>query len=181
MRVKRHAVTQPLDESYRFIPLTQGQNAIVDVQDFEWLSQWNWCAVYDQKTKSFYATRTVYLGGGRENRKTKNCKMHRLILGLEGDQQGDHKNRDTLDNRRRNLRPADFSGNVINRGIQKRNSSGFRGVSWEARRGEWRAQIAIGGIGEHLGYFQSKEKAARAYDKAAKIKHREFAQLNFPS
>lgn len=40
--VKRHEVVQPLNESYRLIPLTQGQNAIVDVNDFGRLSKWNW-------------------------------------------------------------------------------------------------------------------------------------------
>jgi hypothetical protein len=33
--MKRHSVVQPLDTSYRLIPLTQGQNAIVDAADFE--------------------------------------------------------------------------------------------------------------------------------------------------
>ena len=55
LRVKRHAVTQPLDQSYRLIPLTQGQNAIVDVEDFEWLDQWNWCAQWTGR--HFYAVR----------------------------------------------------------------------------------------------------------------------------
>jgi hypothetical protein len=33
--VKRHAVTQPLESSYRLLPLTRGQNAIVDAADYE--------------------------------------------------------------------------------------------------------------------------------------------------
>ena len=39
--VKRHDVVQPLDTSYRYIALTNHQNAIVDETDYEWLRQWN--------------------------------------------------------------------------------------------------------------------------------------------
>jgi hypothetical protein len=62
--VKRHAVTQPLDTSYRYIPLTRNLNAIVDADDFDWLSKWNWHAVWNPCTKSFYATRTNVVNNG---------------------------------------------------------------------------------------------------------------------
>jgi hypothetical protein len=69
--VKRHEVTQPLDQSYRLIPLTQGKNTIVDATDFQWLSKWNWCAHYAPTTKTFYAERR----GG-----TKTVWMHKEII-----------------------------------------------------------------------------------------------------
>src|SRR5882762_1985840 len=94
-RVSRHEVTQPLDESYRLIPLTQGQNAIVDAADFEWLSKWNWQAQWDEHTKGFYARRALYGGGA--------VIMHRLIYKSPC-KQVDHKNHNTLDNRKLNLR-----------------------------------------------------------------------------
>lgn len=75
-RVKRHAVTQPLDKPYRLIPLTQGKNAIVDLENFSWLSQWNWCA--GRQRGKPYAVRAF-----------DKMPMHRLILKCREDV--DHK------------------------------------------------------------------------------------------
>lgn len=61
------------------------------------------------------------------------------------------------------------------------NKSGFRGVHWATRRGRWQAQITNSGVHRHLGYFETSEEAARAYDVAALSLHGAFAQLNFPS
>lgn len=38
------AATPPEDSNTRHLSLTQGKFAIVDAADFEWLSQWKWCA-----------------------------------------------------------------------------------------------------------------------------------------
>src|SRR5712664_378293 len=164
--VKRHAVIQPLNESYRFIPLTQGQNAIVDAEDFEWLSQWNWCV--SKIGNSFYAVRA------------NSILMHRKILHCRrSSEQGDHKNGNTLDNRKNNLRKCSNHQNTWNVGPPKNNTSGFKGVSFRRDIG-WYARIRVNGERIWLGYFDSAEVAARAYDAAAKSYHGEFAHLNLP-
>ena len=66
---------QPLIE-YRFIPLSKGQVAIVDAADFDWLSQWKWCAMWSERTNSFYAVRST----PRVNGKQKMLRMHREIM-----------------------------------------------------------------------------------------------------
>lgn len=176
--VKRHAVVQPLDQSYRFIPLTQGQNAIVDAKNFEWLNQWNWCATWCKSTKSFYAVRQ---SPRKSNKIRKLIYMHRVILGCSQKKEGDHKNRNTLDMRKRNLRKCTRSQGQRNRGLQSNNTSGFRGVSWLRDRHLWEAKIRMPGKHIHLGKFLSAKEAAHAYDKAAKKYHGEFACLNFPT
>ena len=101
--------------------------------------------------------------------------MHRQILGCQADQQIDHRNHNTLDNRRSNLRLATPSQNAINR----RKAKGYKGVS--RVRDKWRATIGSVRKKErrHLGYFPSAERAAKAYDAAAIEMYGEFALLNF--
>jgi hypothetical protein len=171
-RVPRHEVTQPLDKPYRFIPLTQGLNAIVDVEDFDWLSKWNWHA--DKKRHTFYAARTVAHG---ESRTT--VQMHRLILGESSRKECDHKNRNGLDNRRNNLRKASPTNNRCNMARHRDNRSGFKGV--KLVNGRFVAAISVAGVYRYIGCYATPEEAARAYDEAAKKFHGEFAVLNFPA
>lgn len=174
-RVQRHEVTQPLDQSYRLIPLTQGKNAIVDTEDFHWLSKWNWCAVWNIKTHSFYAARGIRIDGG-----TISVKMHSAILRCKPGEEGDHKNHNTLDNRRNNLRKCTHALNMRNQKLYAGNSSGYKGAGWHKRIKKWQSRIRVDGKLISLGYFHSKQDAARAYDCAAKKYFGEFAHLNFP-
>ena len=170
--VKRHLVTQPSDSSYRLIPLTRGKNAIVDAEDFEWLSKWNWCTALTGRGPlfSFYAARSYWTKKG-----SRFLFMHNVIFG----DRCDHKNRNGLDNRRENLRACTPLQNSRNRGISKNNISGFKGVSFIASINKWRARITANGKSKFLGYFTSKELAACAYDLAAKKLFGEFAAPNF--
>jgi len=61
----------------------------------------------------------------------------------------------------------------------KNTTSKYRGVSWFKRDECWRTWIYYNGKQKHLGYFQTEEEAALAYDEAAKIHYGEFANLNF--
>jgi AP2 domain len=178
-RVKRHAVTQPLDKPYRFIPLTQGQVAIVDAEDFEFLSQWNWFAWWSDQSRTFYAIRNGPQAG---EIRIPNIVMHREIAKCKTGEECDHKNFNGLDNRKTNLRPCTRSESMMNRRIQRSNKCGYKGVVFDSRANKgkpWRAVVSKRGKRVHLGYFLTKEAAARAYDAGAKIHHGEFAQLNF--
>jgi hypothetical protein len=169
--VKRHAVVQPLDTGYRYIPLTQGQNAIVDTADFEWLNEFNWFAYWSRQTQTFYAAKQI------SHRLT---GMHSFILNCKIGERVDHVNNNTLDNRRENLRKATAAENSRNCRISKRNVSGFKGVHFRKEFGTWRACIRYEYVLRHLGSFDSAEEAAKAYDHAAIELFGEFAHLNFP-
>jgi AP2 domain/HNH endonuclease len=153
------------------IPLTQGQFALVDDADFDRLSAHSW-HVHKTTSGDFYAART-----GCRPRQRK-ILMHRELF--PGVSEVDHKNRNKLDNRRSNLRPATHTQNLGNSGRPKHNTSGFKGASLDKRSGKWKAQIQVASKSVWLGSFDTRLAAARAYDTAAKKQFGEFACLNSP-
>lgn len=148
----------------RRIKLTQGKYTLVDDEDFEWLNQWKW----------------YYLSIGYAARgKGKNfIYMHRLIINTPKNLYTDHINNDKLDNRRCNLRICTNSENQTNRGKYKRNKSGYKGVCWFKQTNKWQAQIRKNNKRFHLGYFQNKIDAAKAYNQKAIELHDNFVYLN---
>lgn len=107
--------------------------------------------------------------------------LHRILLGLSnGDKrEGDHKNHDTLDNRRScNIRIATSSQNKMNRRGNKSRRGPFKGVSFEPDRNKFKAQIKINGKQTFIGRFVSEINAAQAYNILAETHFGEFAYLN---
>ncbi len=148
------------------IPLTKGKEALVDDQDYDYLMQWNWHAAKDGKYTG-YRTRSECM------------YMHQLVgelMGFPGI--ADHINCDGLDNRRRNLRPATNQTNLMNRGPQANNTSGFKGVTFDKSRRKWKAQLKKDQKMIFQRRFDSKTEAAKAYNKVAKEHFGEFAWLN---
>ena len=108
-------------------------------------------------------------------------KMHREILKPPRCLFVDHINHNGLDNRKANLRFATRTQNNWNRIHHKQNSSSrYKGVAWHKHTKMWAARIGVNGRRIALGYFDNQIDAAKAYDKAAKKHHGEFAVLNFP-
>ena len=163
------------EPSYREIPLTQGQVAIVDAADFEWLNQHKWWAQYDTHTQGYYANTQIKLA----SKYWPHYSMHRMILGLErGDtREGDHWNGNSLDNRRSNLRITDNHGNGRNQRKNSRNTSGFKGVQWRKDRSRWLAVIRVNGKLIYLGMRNTPEEAYALYCEASKAYHGEFGRV----
>ena len=105
--------------------------------------------------------------------------LHRLIMNTPEGMDTDHKNDKRNFNIEENLRICTRSQNEGNTCKRKNNSSGYKGVTWFKRDKKWKAQIVMNYKNTHLGYFDSKEIAAKAYDKAAIKYHGKFAQINF--
>lgn len=161
------------------IPLTQGQFAIVDDEDFEWLNLWKWCAMWSSGTKSFRAVRTDHY---RElgQKKQKLVYMHRQIMNYPKGLMVDHvAHGTTLDNRRCNLRIATAVQNMQNKNRQANNKVGFKGVR-EVYPKIFYARICVKGKDIYLGCGEDPFELARSYDRAAIKYFGEFALLNFP-
>jgi len=92
----------------------------------------------------------------------KSWQLHRLIFlyhhGYVPDQI-DHINRDSLDNRIENLRPATNSLNAINRKLFSNSTSGVRGVSWHLKSKKWFVYVDINKKRKNIGYFKDLELA----------------------
>jgi hypothetical protein len=154
---------------------TEGKFTIVDPDDYYWLNVFDWLAC--GRDDHLYAARVVRSNTGR----LKTILMHRQILNAPPHLLVDHRNTTSLDNRRANLRLATCAQNSCNARRDKSNTySQYRGVSFSKRKQKFFAEIRINGKKTWLGYFNSDEDAARAYDNAARKYHKEFARLNFP-
>ncbi len=89
----------------------------------------------------------------------------------------DHIDGDGFNNIRDNLRFANQTQNGHNRGPQRNNKSGKKGVSLFKRDGTWKAQIRINGKNKHIGYFKDINDAHNAYAKMSKEYHGEFSRI----
>jgi HNH endonuclease/AP2 domain len=147
------------------IPLTQGKVTIVDDIDAD-LAAFKWRA---HKIEGiYYADRKGTI------------LLHRVILArMLGRPLGrrdfvDHIDRDGLNNRRTNLRLASPAENTRNRGMQRNNTSGFRGVYPVPNSKTYKAVISIDGKVTYLGAFPTPEEAYVAYCEAARKYYGEF-------
>lgn len=158
------------------IKLSKGKVAVVDDADFQLVSKYKWSVSQNNSSSSgkkvlFYAVTTI-------NRKT--TYMHRLIALPPTGLQVDHRNHDTLDNRRQNLRVCSRTQNQANRETLPQKKSRFRGVHWNRENRNWVAHIKVNQKGKHLGAFSEEGEAAKAYDAAAECAFGEYAILNYP-
>ena len=155
------------------IELTQGFKALVDDCDYDLVSQYEWHA--DMKSGYPYAMTNIYLPNGKRTR----ISMHRLIMGCSyGDGKiVDHKNRDTTNNTRENLRICTHSQNCTN-AIGKGSSCGYKGVCYLPKRNQYYVDINNKGKRKYIGIYSNAEDAAYAYNEAAKKYYGEFAWLN---
>lgn len=90
----------------------------------------------------------------------RNVKLHRYLMEeYNRELLIDHINRNTLDNRKCNLRIADYQKNSFNRGIRSDNTTGYIGIDYNKVTNKWRAKIRYNNIDIHLGYFKDINEA----------------------
>lgn len=159
----------------KMIALSQGQFAIVDACDYEWLNQWKWYRI-----STGYAARVHYLGTINGKKREEMIRMHRLIMSAPKGVDTDHINGNRLDNRRHNLRLCNRSENQKNSKKRENTTSKYKGVSFNQPAGKWQVHIRDDESGRqrHLGLFSNELEAALAYNSAAIKAFGEFARIN---
>lgn len=155
----------------REIPLTQGVVALVDDEDFERVNQFKWTASFQEDR--WYAVRSVKRDGV-----WRHVRMHAFILGVPHSRSVDHRDGDGLNNQKGNLRRCTQHQNLANSKLSSRNTSGFKGVSWNRRESVWVARVVCYYRQMVIGRFSDRVAAARAYDAAAIRYFGDFAKTN---
>ncbi len=142
---------------------------MVDTVDLHLVSGFKWYSV-EKEEGTIYAQTNI----GKST-----VQMQRLILGRPKGKLVDHRDRDGLNNRRSNLRVCEIPNlNNANSKKYKSNTSGFKGVSWHAGSGKWRAVIGFKRKIISLGLHDTPEKAHKAYMEKAQELYGEFARAS---
>ncbi len=141
----------------------------IDDEDYEFFSQHKWCL-----------NSTGYLQSwDNKKRGMKRDSFHRIIMKAPKGTYIDHINGDKLDNRKANLRFCTNQENSGNAGKSKRNTSGYKGVTWDKNRNKYMSCIGINKVTFNLGRFTCPIEAAKAYDAVAREWFGKFARTNF--
>lgn len=129
---------------------------VIDIEDFDIVKDYKW-----SKNANGYAICMKKKSQGGEH-----VFMHRLIMNCHSETIVDHKDRNTLNNRKNNLRIADKSKNNMNKCVLPNNTSGVTGVSYHKRLNKWEARIGYKNKSIYLGIYKNKEDAIKARQEA---------------
>lgn len=153
----------PPPSNFVEIPLTNSKlKAVIDKKHETAVKKLKWLL---QPNGHVFSTRKLVA--------KKQVLLHRYILILEGihvppKMEVDHIDRDPRNNRIKNLRVVTTCENQHNVGLNKKNKSGFKGVCWDNQAKKWRGYLHFNGKQKHLGFWQTPEMAAHAYNFALK-------------
>lgn len=155
--------------------LNKGRYALVDDEDFEFLSQWKWYV-----SNTGYAVRDQYLGKIDGRYKSKTVMMHREILNAPKGMDVDHRNGRRLDNRKENIRICTRSQNLANISLIKRKKFPElpKGVTYNRNpraKQPYVARISYENRTLFIGGFYTLEEASLAYINRRLELFKEFA------
>ena len=152
----------------------KGYDVIIDDEDYDKITSRTWRV--QQKRRGVYFTTYI----SKHNKKQINLPLHHLIIGrIRGDPRDvDHINRNTLDNRKENLRFATKAQNRWNQGMFKNNTTGYKGVS-RYRENQYRATFRWNGHQIVLLVSSDPIECAKAHDMMSIKLYGEFACPNF--
>lgn len=140
-------------------PLTKGQVALVDDEDFDRVSQHKWIAIRGRCT--WYGQTNIKRPDGSWTTRS----LHRLVLDLPLGRypEVDHIDGNGTDCRKENMRLLTRAQNAQNQHAAHRNSqTGVRGVFPNKRSGTYRAEVRVNSQHIYLGSFKTLAAAEQA-------------------
>ena len=160
--------------SRRRIRLSNRMYAIVSAEDYEHLKQFSWIG-RSNRPKGYPGKHNFYCyrWTPRKNYKRRAVYMHHEVSGSI---EVDHIDGNGLHNYRENLRPANHNQNQHNKGKCYTNTTGYKGVRFDKRRGSYYASIMLNKKTVYIGAYKTAKKAALAYRKKAIELHQGFAR-----
>jgi hypothetical protein len=161
---------EPPNDKIRYIPLTRGVHAIVDAEDYEWLSKHKWQVQPSPNGDALYAKRCE---------RGRLILMHREIMKPPKGKFVDHFNGNGLDNRRCNLRICDPRENCCNRSKRANAKQKYIGVQ-PCGKHAYTVTLMHKGKTYREGKYRDEVEAATARDRLALKHHGPYAHLNFP-
>ena len=159
------------------IPLTKGKYAIVDDEDYPYLSRFKWQTEFSDKAEGYYAFTNI----PRYHKKSGQVKLPMVNLLIKSEQGLliYHKNKNTTDNRKENLillAPSVFQQR--GRKFKRPTTSKHKGVCYKHKSKRWEAYITKKPNSYYLGGFKSEKEAAKAYNEKALELYGEYAYQN---
>lgn len=166
----------PFDRTLALVELTRGKFAVIDAVDAAAVGKFNWAAIPGHGGCWYAASSAAHPAHGLKER------LHRFVAAAAGmDMAGDidHRNRDGLDCRRSNLRPATAAMNAYNRKMRSDSRSGAKGVTFfrDGRARPWSANCSKDGKRVRK-YFATREEAVAAIAQMRAELHGDFARFH---
>ena len=147
--------------------------ALIDREDYDRVKKYNWYFCQKINSKNGYVVASDYI-----NKKSHNLSLSRFIMNCPKGLLVDHRDHNTLNNQKYNLRICNSNNNNWNMLPRKNCKSKHKGVFWNNDRNKWTSRIQKNEKIKFLGRFSTQKEAAIAYNKAAKELHGEFAYEN---
>jgi dephospho-CoA kinase len=155
---------------FKELRLTPNGLALVDAEDFEkaQIHQWRFDVSHGY----------VYANAKDENGNHQKIYLHRFITDAPTGMVVDHINRDKLDNRKQNLQIVTQKVNAMYQVRAPHKKSGYIGVRPSKSGAKWKSTISVVGKEHHVGRFNNRHDAARAYNEVALSLLGDRASLN---